>query len=467
MRKNILAVVFLAICPLLAPNVHGQDNAVSEFQFTKVDTQVLDEVNEFDRQMEKKGLVFHNPELDAYIDAIGKRVIGTRPVPEKVQFQFRVLRDPMVNAFALPNGTVYITTGLLSLLENEAQLASVLGHETSHVFDRHSYLENRSARKKVLAINIVQGVASVFPGGSELSVATQAFCLAIQLSAYLTSEILVATIYGYSREMERQADSDGLASMMSANYDPGAMARSFELMDADSKLEFEPIQGFYHDHPKLTDRRATALEFATAHALNAPRPGSEKEYLEKVSPAICANIETDMNNRRARTAVARATRLTTVFPDEPKYQVLLADAYRSLGAKTKVPSDEELNKHGQAEDRKNFFKLTEQEEQKRLLQRPEGEAALRENLDKAEKLYLDVIQRNPSFAQAHRELGFLYEQQVKYAAAAGEYRRYIELAASNSIDRIRIERRLAAVEKLAAPQPTPQAAETVTAHPSK
>jgi predicted Zn-dependent protease len=434
--------------------MHGQGNAASGFQFTKVDTQVLDEVNEFDRQMEKKGLVLHNPDLDAYLDSVGKRVIGARPAPEQVEFRFRVVRDPMVNAFALPNGSVYVTTGLLSLLENEAQLAAVLGHETSHVFDRHGYLENRSARKKILAINIIQGAASLVPGGGTyLSVATQVFCVAIQLGATLSSEILIATIYGYSREMERQADSDGLASMVSANYDPRAMARSFELMDGDIKLEFEPLQGFYHDHPKLTERRTTALDFASAHPVNEPRPGSEKEYLEKVSPAICYNIETDMNNRRARTAVARATRLTTAFPDDPKYQVLLGDAYRLLGARTKAPSEEELNRHGQEEDRKEYFKLTEAELQKRLLQKPEGQAALRDNLDKAEIIYQSVIQRNPSFAGAYRGLGFLYEQQAKYADAAKEYRRYVELVAGTSIDRIRIERRLAAVEKLAAPQP--------------
>lgn len=460
MRKNPIAVAlfaFFLICFFLLPIAQGEDNAAAQFKFTKIDTQVLDDANEFDRLLEKKGLVLHNPELDAYLDSIGRRVIGSRTAPEQVEFRFRVLRDSMVNAFALPNGTIYVTTGLLSLLENEAQLAAVLGHETTHVFARHGYLENRSARKKILAINIIQGVASVVPGGGAyVSEATQAFCVAIQLGAALSSEVLVATIYGYSREMEREADSGGLASIVSANYDPHAMARSFDLMDEDIKLEFEPLQGFYHDHPKLTERRTSALDFASTHSVSEPRSASEKEYLEKVSPAICYNIETDMNNRRARTALARATRLTAVFPDEPKYQVLLGDAYRLLGARIKVPSEDELSRHGQAEDRKEYFKLTEAELQKRLLQKPEGQTALHDNLEKAETIYLSVIQHDHSYAAAHRGLGFLYEQQAKYAEAAGEYRRYVELVAGTSIDRVRIERRLAAVEKLAAPQP-PQA----------
>jgi beta-barrel assembly-enhancing protease len=437
------SLVLLLFCPCLLPILQGQDNAAAEFKFTKIDNQLLDEVNELDQMYVKKGLILQDPELQEYLDSVGKRVVGTRPAPEQVEIRFRVLRDPMVNAFASPNGTVYVTTGLLALLENEAQLAGVLGHELTHVYQRHSYLENRSERKKVLAINILQAAGSL-TGGSVFGVAIA-----------ISERVLVGSIYGYSREKEREADNGGLVSMVSASYDPHAMARSFEILDGDIKLEFEPLQGFYHDHPKLAERRALALEFASAHPINEPRLDPEKEYLEKVAPAVCYNIEADINSRRARTAVARATRLTTAIPDGPRYQVLLGDAFRSLGAKTQVPSEDELKRHGQAEDRKNYFNLTEEEEQKRLLQKPDGVTALRENLGRAETLYLGVIQHNPSYADAYRGLGFLYEREAKYTEAAGEYRRYLELVAGTTIDHIRIERRLAAVEKLVAPAPAP------------
>jgi predicted Zn-dependent protease len=433
------ALACFFICIFMALNVHGEENAAAEFHFTKIDTDLLAEVNEFDRQMVKKGLVLQNPDLQAYLDSVGNRVIGARSAPEQVQFQFRVLRDPTANAFAMPNGSVYVTTGLLSVLENEAQLASVLGHETTHVFNRHSYLQNRSVRKKTVAVNILAAASSVGGGGA--------------LGGVLAGSILNASMYGYSRELEREADHGGLTAMTSASYDPHAMARSLELLDEDEKLEYEPVQGFYHDHPKLAERRAEALEFAEAQKLHDPLLGSETEYLAKVSPAICASIEADLNSRRARSAVIRAKRMVAAFPEEPKYQVLLADSYRTLGAKTTVASEEELSHHGQAEHRKEYFKMTEQEEQKRLLAKPEGKATLQENLDRAQALYLGVIQRNPSFSEAHRGLGFLYEQQAKYAEASGEYHRYLELVSGTSLDRLRIERRLATVEKLASPQP--------------
>lgn len=439
-----LSTFFVSILLILtsgagAVRAYCQNASDSGFKFTKIDFQLLDNINEIDRQIAKKGLVFENPELQAYLDSICKGLIGSRPTPENVQFHCLVLRDPMQNAFAEPNGTVYVTTGLLSLLENEAQLAGVLGHELTHTYNRHLYLETRSMRKKVLAINILDAAASAAPGG---------LGAAVQLGALVTSQILIASVYGYSREEEREADSNGLSMMLAASYDPKAMARSFELLDEGSRYEFEPFDTFYHDHPKLAERQKLALEFASAHSVSDPRPVSEQEYLAKVAPAICYNIEADINTRRARSAVRAAQRLVDAFPDVLKYQLLLGDAYRGLGPKTRVLSDEELSRHGKSEDRKNFFNRTEQEEQKKLLEAPEGQTALRENQAQAEKLYLGVVQSDPSYADAYRDLGFLYEQEGKYRDAAAQYRRYLGMVAGTSLDHLRIERRLANVQKM-------------------
>jgi predicted Zn-dependent protease len=460
---RVLVIFFMCSVPM--PGLRAQDNAGAGFKFTKVDTDLLGEVGELDTVYTKKGLVLENPAMQAYLDAVGKRLLGARPVPEQVEFRFKVLRDPMVNAFAEPNGTIYVTTGLLSALENEAELAGVLGHELTHVFNRHSYLENRSSRKKAVAINILaaaayyggsfaQGAANAHISnlaGARTQVRIVAYGAAVQLGAEISSTILTASIFGYSREMEKEADAGGLIAMTSASYDPRAMARTFELLDTDSRIEFEPIQGFYHNHPSNVERRKTAIEFASAHPVSTPRPAPEKEYLQSVSPAICYDIESDIDSRRARTALARSERLTTEFPDEPKYQVLLGESFRALGARSKIASEEELSRRGQAEDRKDFSRLTEEEEQRKLLEKPEGQAALRENQRQAESLYLAVTQRNPSYADAYRELGFLYEQQGKYLEAANEYRRYLELVVGTTLDHVRIERRLASVEKEIAP----------------
>lgn len=426
-------------------SVHVSEGPGAAFQFTKVDNSLRTEADAVDAQYEEKGLVLHDPNLQAFIDSVGNRVLGDRPVPEKVTYRFQVLRDPMVNAFALPNGSVYITTGLLALLENEAQLAAVLGHETAHIYERHAYLENRSLRKKTVASEIISAAAACVPGG-------YASWLAAIATANVSTLLLVESVYGYSRELESQADRDGLAAMTVAGYNPHAMAVAFELLDQDSTLEYEPVRTFYHDHPNLTKRREEALAFADAHTPASARTGLKKDYVTTVAPAIVSNINTDLESRRPRTAAARATRLVNAFPGDPQYQVLLGESYRALGAKTTVPSiDETPAGEGQARD--EVLKMSEQEEQKALLKTPLGQVTLKENQAKAEKAFLAAIESDPLYALAYRELGFLYQDESRFADAALNYRHYIQLVANTSLDRLRIARRLAEVEKLQAAPP--------------
>lgn len=158
-----LALVLIVTIPGAVTGAQELDKTAADFHFTNVDNQVLQNSKAIDQQYLKKGLVMQDPQLQAYFDSIGKSIIGNRPIPDQVEFKFMVLRDPMVQAFALPNGSVYVTTGLLSLLEDEAQLAAVLGHETAHVFERHGYLENRSIRKKAVTLNILEIAASAAP----------------------------------------------------------------------------------------------------------------------------------------------------------------------------------------------------------------------------------------------------------------------------------------------------------------
>jgi hypothetical protein len=354
----------------------------------------------------------------------------------------------MVNAFALPNGSVYINTGLLALLENEAQLAGVLGHETAHIYERHPYFENRSIRKKTVASEIISLATVWVPGG-------YASWLAAIAASNISSLILVESVYGYSRELESQADQDGLAAMTLAGYDPHAMAVAFDLFDRDSKLEYEPHPTFYHDHPKLTKRRDEAFAFANAHTLTSTRTGINKDYVNAVAAGHRRQhrYSTLRKPPPAHRGCPRPPGSWRQFPGDPQYQVLLGDSYRALGAKTTLPTPDELTPEGAEKQRKNVLKMTEQEEQKLLLSTPESQATLKDNQAKAEKAFLAAIESNPQYALAYRELGFLYQDESRNADAALNYKHYLDLVANTSLDRLRIARRLAEVEKTQAAPP--------------
>ncbi len=414
-----------------APAARGEE----PFKFTKVDLSLLEEAKEVDRQLEKKGAVFSDAEVTAYLQSVADRIEYGKPALENVNYRVRVLRDPLVNAFALPNGSIYVNTGLLAVLENEAQLAAVLGHEVTHASARHSYLHNRSLRKKSVALHILAGAASVggyFPAGS-------VFGSTLTLAANVSSMVLIASVYGYSQDKEREADRLGLELMKGARYDPAAMPATFERMD--EKLEIEPVETFYRTHPKLVERIAATKQLAGSGLADA-RPVSEPEYLAHVAPAICYNIQADLASRRARTAIARADRLVRWKPEDPLYQTLLADGYRVLGAKLAEPDQEELGRRGQSEHRKRMFKMTEAEEQADLLKLPGGLDRKKNNQTKAEELYAATVEQNPASAEAHRGLGMLYEDEGRPEDAAREFRRYLELAPPDAVDRLRIQLRL-------------------------
>jgi len=134
-----------------------------EFKFGEVDLEILEQSDLLDHKLDRDGLVLADVATNDYLMRIGKLLVPKDLVIEKVSWRFRALRDPQPNAFALPNGSIYVTTGLLSLLDNESELAAIIAHELTHVMRRHTYLQNRSNRKKFLTMNIMSAVGSVAP----------------------------------------------------------------------------------------------------------------------------------------------------------------------------------------------------------------------------------------------------------------------------------------------------------------
>src|ERR1700738_3608769 len=233
-RRQILVTILCFYLAALAMPVSGTRLPVQpptsppkeEFKFTKVDLDLLDQVNLLDKRFERDGLVYADEPTNAYLQRVGESLLPRNLDLEHVLWKFRVLRDPVPNAFALPNGSVYVNTGLISLLDNESQLAAILAHEITHVLLRHSYLQNRSTRKKFLTINIISAIAAWNPAGGVVGAA-------IGIIAAVSPFILISTIYGYSRDLEKEADLKGVDLMMSEEYPHEAMVKALKLLRSD------------------------------------------------------------------------------------------------------------------------------------------------------------------------------------------------------------------------------------------
>jgi predicted Zn-dependent protease len=159
-----------------------------------------------------------DPRLQNLVTSVGERIVRANPEISQspYYFQFHLLADPnTVNAFALPGGQVFITLGLLKLLDSEDEVAGVLGHEIGHVVGRHS---NEQMAKAQLSQGLVNAV--VMAGGSEYGMT------AGQIAQFVSQ--LKNTAYG--REDELESDRLGVRFMKRAGYDPYALIRVMEVL---------------------------------------------------------------------------------------------------------------------------------------------------------------------------------------------------------------------------------------------
>ena len=189
---------------------------------------------------------YGDPKVQNAIKAIGNKLVkSTQAANSPYQFDFHVLADPeTVNAFALPGGQIFITVGLLKRLENENQIAGVLGHEIGHVINRHS-AEHMS--KQGLLQGLVQGVAVGASGdGSGMGTA--------QIAQYVGSMVNMK----FGRDDELESDKFGLHYMFEAGYKPEQMIRVMEILQEASGGQRQ--SEFASTHPRPENRIAKIKE---------------------------------------------------------------------------------------------------------------------------------------------------------------------------------------------------------------
>jgi predicted Zn-dependent protease len=414
---------------------NSQSPANEEFKFGKVDLELLEQVNILDRRFERDGLVLEDDASNDYLKRIGDVLISRDLRLENVVWKFRALRDPVPNAFALPNGSIYVTTGLLALMDNESEVAAVLAHEITHVLRRHSYLQNRSSRKKFLTMNVIELVGGLMPVSGAAAL--------VEMIALIAPFIVQAMIAGYSRDLEREADLKGVELMANAEYPPEEMVQALKLLSND--IEGEQIKLFYNDHPQLQDRikyvsaylGARATKITAAMELNREK----KAYFAKAESIMRHDIQLAINAGRFRSAVYLSQRLVEFNPDSSENAFWLAESYRTLGPRAPQLTDRELSSGAKREAARKRAKRTPEEEDRDLLATEAGQQNWKVNQQKAEELYSRALKLNNPFPAAHRGLGMLYEKLERKNDAATEYERYVELAPT-SMDHERIQKRI-------------------------
>ena len=204
---------------------------------------------------------YKNTKLATYVNQIGQQVLlnseardASVATPEILQtpFTFTVLDSPVVNAFALPGGYIYVTRGLLAHLDNEAQLAVVLGHEIAHVIARHTSIQ--MGRQQRSQIYTILGVIA----GSAAGVSPDL----LQTGLQAASTVVNLKLLSYGRDAEREADDLGVKYAAKSGYVVGEASRFFGSLKRIQEAAGAKIPAYMSTHPDPGEREQTIQQKA-------------------------------------------------------------------------------------------------------------------------------------------------------------------------------------------------------------
>ncbi len=181
----------------------------------------------------------------------------------------RILPDPSPNAFVFPNGAMYVNSGLLALLENEAQIATVLGHEFAHFQNRHSYREKIKEDNEMVKGAIFGGALGVLAGAPD----------GVNSAADLWR---ISSVSGYSRRLESEADHSSLLAVLQAGYEPEQAVKAFERLQTIVKEDEEGGRPVRHASAvERTDRQLPQVPARARDSRAGDRPTRRGGHLRR------------------------------------------------------------------------------------------------------------------------------------------------------------------------------------------
>ncbi len=256
--------------------------------------------------------------LNRYVGEIGRRLDANTHRPQ-MPYSYRVLNANYVNAYTFPGGSIGVTRGILVDLDNEAELAALLGHELGHVNARHAARQQGQAMVTQVAmtgVNIVGALAGV---GSLTDIGTQ-----------LGASVLLSS---YSRSNEREADELGQEYMVRAGYPATGMVGLQQMLVEQQKESPGLLQTMFSTHPMSSERRDTARQLAESkYASSTQRDPGRERYMDstaalrRIRPTIeaCQKGDVAMAGKAYAKAEEQYLRAVKLTPNDYAANLLLA-----------------------------------------------------------------------------------------------------------------------------------------------
>ena len=308
--KNIALII--AVCCLVAGCATSRPIPVCQTLTASEEEQMLwRRAQEEQDAIDGSGLLYQDAEIENYLNQVAEK-LQTNSISADISFQIKVIKDPKLNAFALPNGVIYIHTGILARMENEAQLAALLAHEMTHCTHRHSLKTLRNIKDR-----------------------TQAKSATVrELAQLLGITGSIASINGYTRELETEADRVGLDLAVKANYDPNEVLKLFELLKLENEIEGVEEPYFLGTHPKVQQRIENVNRWL-AEKNRGKIKGSKNtiKFQSRMSRLMLENARLDLRQGKFFIAQSTVKKYLSVNPDDAQAYFLLGEIFRQRGWK--------------------------------------------------------------------------------------------------------------------------------------
>lgn len=377
MRLLLVIAMLATLCGCATTTLPPVTTA--NFTFEEDEKRLWNRSEEEERTIAKSGILYHDKELETYLNAVARKLQPSE-VYKSIQFHIHILKNPYSNAFTFPNGNIYVHTGILARMDNEAQLATLLAHEMTHATHRHQVREFRGLLNKSAVFASTRSLLGGLPGVGELT--------------NVLGEIgTAAALTGHSRDLETEADMEGIKLVVKAGYDPREAPKLFRHIkeELDEEEGKEPF--FFGSHPRLADRIDYYEEFLKSSgggggAINADT------FRKRVADVVIENAFMDFRAGRFPQAQREAEKYLEIRPKDGRGYYLLGEIARQRGEESDM-----------AEAMKQFQK---------------------------------AVSVDPAYPDSQKGLGLLYFKEGKKSQAAKAFKAYLAKA-RNAPDRSYIE----------------------------
>ncbi|MBI4161091.1 MAG: tetratricopeptide repeat protein [Acidobacteria bacterium] len=347
-----------------------------------------------------KARIHHDPLLVDYLEGVVARLNppGMAANPH-VSYRVSVIQEPTLNAFAYPHGSLYVHTGLLARMENEDQIATVLGHEMTHVENRHMIRHQRSVRNKQIGFSIAAIAGAVILAGEEGEAAREGKygkaaridVLGDVLLGLGLSLAILAAVNGYGRDLEREADNGGFTKMSAAGYDPREAPRVYRALQEEHGDPGRAETFFFGSHPRLGERVEAAEAWIALHPAAPARGGDSGDFRRRIRPVIREDARLNLEMGRLDLAEHELGRVLAEMPEDAEAHFLLGRVRLQRAEAEKDPAARDILRKGALES------------------------------------FEEAIRLDPDRPAPHREVGLLAYRSGDYGTACAELRRYLDL----------------------------------------